>query len=269
MDILGYNDYKIFLKNVIKERPKKGHGVLRQLSEYLNLHPTMLSHILNGKSHFSSDQTFLITQFLEFDEITSEYFETLVELNKASHHLYKDKLQNKLKIIKAKFEKLKYYIDDEKKKTLKESEQAYYYSDWSYGATRLLFSIYDTEEEVRKQLKISENRFEKIISFLVQAQILIKDGNKFKLSDKLTFIDEKSPFIWQNHRNWRQKGIERLDRKTEKEFFFTAPMTLSEQDFSAIREILLKTIKKISQKNISSNPELLACLNIDWITIKN
>ena len=48
---------------------------------------------------------------------------------------------------------------------------------------------------------------------------------------------------------------------------FTGPMSLSQSDYRLFREELIQLIKRVYAMAKASEPELLACLNIDWIKI--
>ena len=48
---------------------------------------------------------------------------------------------------------------------------------------------------------------------------------------------------------------------------FTAPVSISKSDFKEVREELLRSLKKITQRVQSSKAESIANLNIDWFWI--
>ena len=50
--------------------------------------------------------------------------------------------------------------------------------------------------------------------------------------------------------------------------FFTFPMSISAKDFDVVREKLAHTIKEISQTCRDTDPEQVACLNIDFFEVK-
>ena len=61
-------------------------------------------------------------------------------------------------------------------------------------------------------------------------------------------------------------SIKNYSQFKEKDMAFSAPLTLSTQDFFQVKQILLEAIEKVS-KTVSTSPsEELACLNIDFFS---
>ena len=61
--IYEFEDYKIYVKNVISEMPKKGRGQYKLLGEYLNVGSVVISQIFNSDKDLSNEQAFLTAEF--------------------------------------------------------------------------------------------------------------------------------------------------------------------------------------------------------------
>ena len=83
-----------------------------------------------------------------------------------------------------------------------------------------------------------------------------------------TYLNADSPYIWQHHRNWRMQAIGKHGKLEFNDLMFTSPITLSEEHFEVIRESLLKLIQQLSKTVEETDPQRLACLNIDWFLVK-
>jgi hypothetical protein len=55
---------------------------------------------------------------------------------------------------------------------------------------------------------------------------------------------------------------------SDAELAFTAPLSISAKDFGKVREILLNAIEQSSKVVEGSEPEKVACLNIDFLEVR-
>jgi hypothetical protein len=58
-----------------------------------------------------------------------------------------------------------------------------------------------------------------------------------------------------------------MDSPKSTQLFYTAPMSISEEAFNEFRKRLTEVIAELGQKVVQSDPEKLACLNIDLFDI--
>ena len=82
-DIYQYTDYKEYFKEVIQKKPKAGRGQYLKLSQYLNVHSTLISQVLGGQKDFSSEQAIKVAKYFALNAQETEYFFTMLNLNKA------------------------------------------------------------------------------------------------------------------------------------------------------------------------------------------
>ncbi len=59
-----------------------------------------------------------------------------------------------------------------------------------------------------------------------------------------------------------------MEERENHEMFFTFPMSIGAEDFNLIREKLAHMIKEISQICRDTEPQKVACLNIDFFEVK-
>ncbi len=83
MGIFGYQDYKSFLLERIHNLPKKGRGEMQRMAYFLNVHPTLISQILRGPRDLSPEQALEFSQYFGLTRSETEYFLTLVEIERA------------------------------------------------------------------------------------------------------------------------------------------------------------------------------------------
>lgn len=224
-----------------------------------------MSQVLSGAKSFSHEQGFKVAAFFNLDEREREYFLTLLSVDRAGTKEYENYLREKLRQLRSEAENLSTRLKHEKK--LSPEESAVFYSDWVYSACRLSIGLGEnTVPALARYLSLSEERVREVVSFLIKAGLAEKnsDGtlNRRKLS---THLEANSPWIKSHHRNWRLKA---MDASSSKEnLHYSAPMSLSKEDFFLIKEILTSTIRKVDDILIPSESEKLVCLNIDWFDL--
>ncbi|HEY1080504.1 MAG TPA: TIGR02147 family protein, partial [Bdellovibrio sp.] len=64
--------------------------------------------------------------------------------------------------------------------------------------------------------------------------------------------------------NWRIQATSKLHQIRDEDFYYSAPMALSDEVASWIRQELPTFVEKINAKVIPSKSEVVRCLNIDW-----
>lgn len=87
--------YREFLRNYLASLPRGGRGELSRLAEYLGVNNTLLSQILAGTRELSSEQAYALGTYWNFDERETDYFLTLVQIERAGTHAYRDHLEKK------------------------------------------------------------------------------------------------------------------------------------------------------------------------------
>ena len=141
MNIFLFENYRNLLKKTITSLPKEGHGQAKKLAQYLGVSTTLISQILAEQKHMTLDQAFLSTEFFTFNELESRYFIALVQYEKAGSKSFKMSLQKDLNKYREQSQKLEKRLTHQQ--ILTEEQKAYFYSDWTYSAIRMLSSIKD------------------------------------------------------------------------------------------------------------------------------
>ncbi len=266
--IADFTDFRHYLQEYILCQPRRGHGFKLKIAEALNVHPTLITQILNDKKSFSMEQAYHLCQFLKLNDLEKDYFLTLVEIDRAGDHQLKKFLQLKIKKMQNEFSQTKTRVQNYT--ALSESDQALFYSQWYYSAMRLTCGLNqkNTRQSLSENLNLPINLTNQVINFLVAKNLVIEmpDG-RLDRGPQNTFITADSPLISRHHMNWRMKAMENHPRLTDDELAFSAPMTLAEKDLPEIKKMCQELIQQISQKISNSPSEVLTCLNIDWFRL--
>lgn len=267
MSIFEFTDYKAYIRENLKKKPKKGHGEMLRLAEALSIHSTLVSQILKGSKNFTLEQAQGAAEYLGLIGLEADYFMNLVQLERAGTSKLKSYFKSQLE--KQKAESLKLVKRVVRDHELTDEEKARFYSDWQYSAIRLLTSIpqYKTKDRLSEYLNLPATKVAEMLQFLVACGLCVEIDGVYDLGVQRTHLSDDSPFIKQHRLNWRVKALERLSHLSAEELMFVCPCSIREKDFAEFREELVELIKRFYERIKEPEAELLACLNIDWFFI--
>ncbi|MCM2324803.1 MAG: hypothetical protein NDJ90_16205, partial [Oligoflexia bacterium] len=77
-------------------------------------------------------------------------------------------------------------------------------------------------------------------------------------------LGNDSPLIGKLHANWRLHTLQSLDRKNPEDLHYSAAVTLSHADFTAVREILTRALLDTHKVIHPSKEERLCVMAMDF-----
>ncbi|WP_413575501.1 TIGR02147 family protein [Bdellovibrio sp. HCB290] len=268
-DIFTHSDTSKLLRSFIATQPQKGRGLVKQLAEHLGVASPQVSQFLSGVKTITMDQAYLIGRYFSWSELEMEYWLTIVDWERASHHEVKKHFKKKLESIKQ--ESLKVGKAVTATTELTDSDKGQFYSSWIYSGIRLFCSIGQGKriEEIHQAFsEFPVSDINAVVEFLLQRELLKKKGLLYEMGTQRTFVPKGSPFLKQHQTNWRLRAIERANFIADEELMFTAPLSISESGFKKVRRELQEWIKHISDNLVSyGDAEQVACLNIDFFRV--
>lgn len=268
MKIFNFDNYKEFILKRIHAMPNHGRGEFQKISKELRIHSTRLSHIFRGSLDLTLEQACSLSRYLGLDDLESEYFLALVQLERAGSEDLRKMIRKQIENIKSRSQQLIHRVQHDK--VLNESERAIFYSDWSYSAIRLISSIseYQTVDAIAQYFKLPRERVRKIIDFLLSTGLCKEESGNIKRGPNLTHLEAESLLAHRHHANWRLKAIQQHERLTDRELAYTCPVSVSEKDIATIRQMLISFIEKFIKLVSASEPDQkVACLIIDWFNV--
>lgn len=267
MRVFEFDNYKEFLTAWIENRPKKGRGELQKISKHLNIHSTMVSHIVRGDKHLSLEHGCSLAEYLGLNDLETNYFLTLIQFDRAGSHLLRKRIQKNLEELKNKSQQIKNRLPSSAE--LKEEDKAIFYSHWLYSALRLTTTIpeHDDRRKLLESFNFPANVVNEMLDFLLAKGLCVEENEQIKIGPSKTHLSKESPLVWKHHQNWRIKAFDRHQKLEDEELFFTSPLTISKKDMAVVREKIVQLIEQVSSVVDETEPERLACLNIDWVKI--
>ncbi len=264
ISIFDFSDYRKFVSAWLAQQPHKGRGFFTQLATKLSTSNAAVTQIFKGQREISQEHALELSEEFNFNQKELLYFLLLTDYSRTSSHKLKKVLSLQIQKIQAEQKDLVNKV--EKDKVLTEEMKSVYYSSWVYTGLRNLIATgqYNSIHLLAERLKLPPKQINKAIDFLIQNQFLTFEKNKLISGPQKTHLESNSPFITKHHQNWRIKSLVEMEKYNEKDLFYTAPMSLSNELAEQIRGQLAEFIKNLVIEIGPSKSETVRCLNIDW-----
>jgi uncharacterized protein (TIGR02147 family) len=263
-NIFNVQDYREIITTWIKSRGESAYGQKGRIASHLQITSSLLSQILKREKSLTLDQACGLTEYMALNELESDYFMLLVELDRAGTAFYRKKLQ--IKIDRLLKESMQVGKRVPRNQELSDEQKALYYSSWLFTAIRNLSAIsrFQSIKKISETLNIDEVTTRRVVNFLVQNNLCSEKQGVITFVSKSIHIDRDSPYVNKHHQNWRLRAIHQMEIKKESDLFFSSPMSISHETAEEIRKMLPIFIQSIMDKVAPSESEVGLCLNIDW-----
>lgn len=267
MTVFDFNNYKDFVIKRIESMPKRGHGQFRKMAIFLSINSVNVTQIFRGARDLTTEQACMLCEFFGLSDLEGQFFVSLVEYERASHHKLKQMIRRRLDEILEKSLDLKQRLRSQGELT--EETKAIFYSAWYYSAIRLACSVPELRsvDTLAKYFNLPLSTVNRTIEFLINTGLCKEIDGRLAIGPSATHLEASSPLITRHHTNWRMKAVEKMERLGAEELCLSMPCSLSEKSIKHIRKELVECIEKITQHIDASPEEKLACLNIDWFKI--
>ncbi|MDO9183364.1 MAG: TIGR02147 family protein [Bacteriovorax sp.] len=265
--IFDYLDYKIYIQNVIEDSPSKGRGMKLKIAEFLGCQNVLISQVLNGERHFSSEQGARLNKFFEHIKEESHFFLLLINYQKAASDELKLFLREEIKDILNARSDLKNRINI--KNSLKKVDQDVYYSSWHYTAIHMMVSIpgLQTALPIARALKITRAKATEVLNFLENTGLVVLKNGKYEIGVMRIHLSKDSPHINHHHTNWRLQALRSIEVNDPDDLHFSTITAISKTDMANIKEILIKAIEESRKVIRDSKEEQVQSICIDFFAV--
>lgn len=263
--IYEYLDYKAYIIDLINNAPDGSRGKRKLLAEFIGCQVSYITGVLKDEAHFSSEQAEAACRFFGLSKNETEYLILLVQLSRSGTHKLKDFYKELIKQKQNEYSKLKSRLQISKK--LKTKQETQYYQSWVYSAVYTLVSIphLNTRDAIAKKLNEPIEKINKVLNFLVDAELLIKENQAYIYNEKKNLhLDKGSPLIVNHHTNWRLRTIKEFDQQASDSLHYSSALTLSKKDYIKVKEIFTKSLSSAVDVIKDSKEEELAVLCMDF-----
>lgn len=266
--IENFKDYTTYLNHWIKAQPNDGFGLRKKISDHLGVQTSYFSQVLSGKVVLKEDYALLLNDYLRHDYLESDYFLTLVAIDRASSHGLKNYYQNKAQEIRAKIKQVVTGEDQKVKILDEESQYDEFYSSWIYSAVHALAALEGiTLAALKNQLEISKSSAKKIIHYLSELGLIIKEENQFKHSGKGLHLSKDHKWVQRHHINWKIKTLEILQQGQPEDLHYTSVANFSAHEAEIIKDLMRSMIRDVRAHISKAKDENIYCYSLDFFPV--
>lgn len=268
MKIFSYTDYRAFLRDHFRSLKNGGRGQLSKLASHLGVHSTFVSLVFKEKRELSPEQAMQVANYLQLSNSETDYFFQLVQLSRSGTPQLTEYIKSKIHSAQLEAKKLSTQYEHEHQ--LNPEERQTFYSSWHYSAIRIFTSTNPqgvVADEISKRLQLSRRTTAEAMDFLLKTKLVRQEASRYLVGPQRTFLEKGHPLLKCHHSNWRLKALQQYERLTDDELMFTTTLSLSRKDFARLREQLAEFVKTTSNTIKETDPEDIACVNLDlfWI----
>ncbi|MGE0633334.1 MAG: TIGR02147 family protein [Pseudobdellovibrionaceae bacterium] len=264
--VYDFKRYLDFLKNRIEEN-RETRGYQTKLAEAAGCQKAFISQVLGGTAHFSLDHGIALGIFWNLSEDESEYFLTLIQLERAGTHTLRSYLDKRL----ARMRQAKMNISERlrKPKLDKQAEETVYYSSWMWSAIHMAVAIPEmsTTAAIANRLGLPENTVHMILGRLVEMGLIKKKAKGWDLTESFLHLPRNSFMSEAHNISWRQKSIESLQRQDQSSLQYSAVFTLSQDVFEELKMDIIADIEKLNSKIAPSKSEHLSAFTCSFFKL--
>lgn len=269
MGLYKHNDIRNYVKELLSKRPRGGRGELQMIAKALGVHSTLISQIMSGLRSFTEDQAHELCQYFELNDVESEYFLLLVQIEKSNTPKYKNFLKNKLALFRQEAEKISKSFTHENELT--DAQKSIYFSSWKYSAIRIFCSL-DSEgqslENIMAKFSLTRTKALQMVDFLCDSRLCEKKNDHYIVGQQRVYVDKGSIYFQKHHLNWRLKSVEKSENPTEDDKLYTVILGVTEKDYQKFKDEVTKLLSSFSKTlEQTENPDQLVCFNCDLFKV--
>lgn len=260
----GYSSYKSIMKAYL--RGEGNRGALSRAAESLNCQRSFLSRIMNSKMQLTPDLGFKLCVHWHLTPVEREYFQALVEMERAVDPTYAAHLRDKIKVMKEAHESLS---DRSKRPAPTGSHDTLYFSGWHWTAIHFLTSIQEFQsiEAIASRLNLSKQFVKECLEQLASWDFVNHLGNRWEYKRGEYHLPKDSPLVILHHQNWRYKSVMDAQSVNGDSIHFTNVHTISRANLPILKERILRFISETNELLKSSQEEDCVVLLCDFFKL--
>lgn len=252
-------------KAVMKDRLLGGsnRGQLSRAAEFLNSQRSFLSRVMNTEIHLTPDHAYELTRFWEMPKSEAEYFQALVEFDRAASPKFREHIKEKITAMKRAHDALNDRV--ERPKIMSGERELVYYSSWLWSAVHILTSVpkYQTVEALARHLNLPAMVVKNSLEQLNGYGMVNQRSNKWEFTSGELHLAKESPLVTMHHQNWRARAMLDAQMHHADSVHFTNIQSLSLRDYERVKEIILDAISAMAKVAGPSDPEEVMIFSCD------
>jgi uncharacterized protein (TIGR02147 family) len=264
--IFSARDYKVIMDHYLRKSGNR--GALSRAAEALSCQRSYLSRIISGEMHLTPDQAYLLARFWKLKPLEVEYFQILVDLDRAGSIDYREHLKIRLAELVKKNESLTERMQ-RPQPLLTNMQEAIYFSSWHWTAIHFLTSIsgYQSLSALSEKLGINKENLKIFLEQLGEIGFIKQSGSHWEFQRGEFHLPNHSPFVIQHHQNWRSKAVIDAQLFNQDSIHYTNVQTASREDILKLKAMMFDFISKSKETLDPSQPEECVVVTCDLFKI--
>ena len=260
--LFTFSDYRAYVKARIAKDPARGYQ--RRLATAAGCNPSYLSQVLNSHVQLTPDHAARLAAYWRFDDEETDYFLTLVELDRCASTELRRHLTRRITAAQRSRQRVTQRVENKAEISLE--RQVGYFAQPMTAAIHLATRIADLRRPIAiaERLGIPEDFVLSTLETLKSLGLVQGGPQQWQAVDVNLHVPDTSPLTNANHANWRQEAIQRLHHGNRDGTHYTALYTLGREEFAQIREELLELIERSRRMVLSAKDETLSCFQCDF-----
>ncbi len=266
MDVFAFTDYKILIKKVISDN-EQTRGYQSKLAAAAGCQKTYLSQVLHSEVQLTPDHAANLCGFWHLNEIESQYFLDLVNLQRSGSPELRRILQQRLDKLRQQGQQLTQNI--QKPSLDKHEAQTRYYGVWYMAAIHVLASIpqFQSAPAIATHLRLTLPLVEHALAELSELSLVTFESGRWRATGRDLHLPNESLMTPIHHLSWRQRSLMRIQEGHSDGIHYTALHALSRHDarvlHSMIRDCIMQTRKVVAP----SPEEVMVCFTCDYFPV--
>lgn len=250
-----------------KLRAPGQRGALSRAAEALNCQRSFLSQIMNSKMQLTPDLAFKLAMHWRLPLLEREYFQALVEMERAVDPTFATHLREKIKTMREAHESL---ANRSQRPKPTGSHDTLYFSGWHWTAIHFLTSIpeFQSATAIAERLHLPVQFVSECLQELERWEFVAKLGSRWEYKGGEFHLPKDSPLVILHHQNWRAKAVLDSQRMSAESIHFTNVHTISRSNLPLLKELLLKFISDANELLKSSREEDCVVLLCDLFALR-
>ncbi len=259
MNIFIKKDYRQIIEAVVNDRKRLDTSInFQQMANYVRIPKSYLSRVVHGKADLSTDQLFLVCQYLAFSERECEYMQYLLEYARSGIKARKEKLLREIHVIQAQNFDTEAHINAPATE-LTSDEVTSYYLDPLIQLTHICLAIPRYQENqmlLAIDLKVPPVKLLSAINHLERMRLIEVTNGKIKLLVENMHLPKSAPV----YRSWRNQiklqAINRMDAIADDQAYsFAVVFSANEEARREIQSQFLTLLRRIEKLVGTAVPE--------------
>ena len=271
MTLADATDYREFLRSYLlskKERHGSSSYSFSEMSKACRVQKAYLSNVLRGKGHLNRDQLFSSCRYLDIGTFETEHLMILADFQKSTNQDRKKILKQELGVHRRQLRKTKFRVPE-----LMEAEKsdANITLDVTSQLIRMFFTIPKFQKDpelARESLKLSRERFTRILQHLIANGVLQTVGDKVVAGKVFSHLDANDQNFPNFHLARNMKATDLLDRNgDELDYFFSVIFSSSSSTRKEIKSMLIESTKKIRETAMKGEEQEVFILTMNFAKV--